>query len=113
MWIIKILGFNLLIVFLTELPLAYLLGAKNVKKLVTTALINIVTNPAVVLTGLCISMFFSRWKMPGTFILEALVFITEGFMFSRFDIFEKKNPYLISLVLNFTSFLLGELINLF
>ncbi len=113
MWILKILGFNLLIVFLTELPLACLLGAKNVKKLVTTALINIVTNPAVVLTGLCISMFFSRWKMPGTFILEALVFITEGFMFSRFDIFEKKNPYLISLVLNFTSFLLGELINLF
>ena len=113
MWILKILAFNLALVFISELSLGFLMGAKKPKKIITLALINIITNPAVVLSGMCLTLFFNNLQYIGIFILELLVVFIEGFMFSKFKIFDKKNPYLISLVLNATSFALGEIINIF
>lgn len=113
MWILKILAGNLAIVFVIELSLGVLLGAKTIRKIITMVLVNIITNPAVVLSGMCLTLFLSRWESIGICILEVLVVVTEGFMFWKFKTFDRKNPYLISLVLNVASFAVGEVINIF
>ena len=113
MWILKILACNLAMVFIIELPLGFAVGAKTVKKIITMTLINIITNPAVVLTGMCLTLFFETWQYAGIAVLEILVVFTEGFVFSKFKTFDKKNPYFISLMLNVVSFASGEIINIF
>ncbi len=110
MFYVKILLNNLLIVFVSELPLAFLLGAKSLKKFTSVALINIITNPAIVYISLLTLLFAGKWHTPVLIILEIAVLFIEGFSFSKFKIFDKKNPYLISLCLNLTSFLMGEII---
>lgn len=110
MFYIKILLNNLLIVFVTELPLALLLGARSPKKITSVALINIITNPAIVYISLLTLFFAGEWHTPVLIILEIAVLFIEGFTFSKFKTFDKKNPYLISIVLNATSFITGEII---
>lgn len=113
MWILKILAFNLAIVFIVELSLGIFLGARTVRKIATMVLINIITNPAVVLSGMCLTLFLSDWENIGICILEILVVVVEGFMFWEFRTFDREKPYLISFVLNFASFATGEIINIF
>ena len=112
-WILEILVRNLIIVFLTEIPIGILLGARDGKKIATVALANIITNPGVVLSSLSLALFLSRWHTPGIIILEALAVFTEGFIFSKFQTFGKKNPYIVSFVLNLVSYLTGEIIIMF
>lgn len=111
-WILKILAFNLSLVLLIELLAGYLLGVKTAKKIITTALINVITNPLAVLCLLSVTIISGDRPLWGVFIVEALVVLTEGFMFSKFNTFDKKNPYLISLILNIMSFTVGEIINI-
>lgn len=110
MFYVKILLNNLFIVFATELPIAYFLGARSIKKFSSVALINIITNPAIVYISLLTLLFAREWHTPVLIILEVAVLFVEGFSFSKFKTFENKKPYLISLCLNFTSFLTGEII---
>lgn len=113
MWILEILACNLAIVFIIELAIGIFLGAKTVRKIATMALVNIITNPAVVLSGMYLTLFLPDWENIGIFVLEILVVVAEGFMFRKFRTFDRKNPYLISFVLNFASFATGEIINIF
>lgn len=113
MWIINILIFNLIIVFITELLVGFCIGIKSARETVTVSLINIITNPLAVLCGLCMTLFLDAWQHLGIIILEIIVVLVEGFMFSRFNIFKGKNPYLCSFILNLASFLTGEIIDIF
>ena len=110
MFYAKILLNNLLIVFVTELPLAFILGARSVKKFTSVALINIITNPAIVYISLLTLLFAGGWHTPVLIVLEIAVLFIEGFSFSKFNTFENKNSYFISLCLNLTSFFTGEII---
>ncbi|MBQ2967234.1 MAG: hypothetical protein IJE10_03815 [Clostridia bacterium] len=111
-WILHILLFNLTIVLLTELTLGFFLGATSLKKLLTLALANIITNPVVVLSSLSLTLFLSTFHPIGLLILELLAFLTEGFIFSKCHVSNTKNPYIISLLLNVASFGIGEIINI-
>ena len=113
MWILNILALNIAIVFITELPICFLMGAKTKYKIITAALINITTNPAAVMCGLALALFLPKFQDAGIFLIELFVVFIEGFMFSRFKTFETKNSYLISLLLNFISYIAGEITNIF
>ena len=109
-WIFHILIFNLTIVFVVELTLAAILGARSFKKFITVALVNIITNPAVVITMLMVTMFYNKFETVAIIILELAVFFTEGFLFSKYKPFKKDLPYVISLILNLASYLAGEIL---
>ena len=113
MFYVKILLNYLFIVFVPELPVAYILGARSFNKISSVALINIITNPAVVYISLLTLLFAGKWHTPVLIILEIAVWLIEGFSFSKFKIFDNKKPFLISLCLNLTSFLSGEIIEKF
>ena len=112
-WIINILALNLLIVFCVELCLSGLFGVKGIKGLATVALINILTNPAVVLCMLGVSMFSHEWKHLVLIALEVGVVGLEGFLFVQCKPFRVQKPYSISFVLNVSSFFVGEILKLF
>lgn len=111
-WILKILVRNLLLTILLEVPAGYALGARKSKKVITILLANIITNPLVCYFRLCLILFFSNMESAGVLFLEFLAFWAEGFMFSKFNTFDKRNPYLVSLILNLFSFSIGEIIAL-
>ncbi|MBR3933950.1 MAG: hypothetical protein IKJ68_08610 [Clostridia bacterium] len=113
MWILRILLFNLTIVFVVELTLALMFGATGAKKILTVALINIITNPTVVMSMLTISVFCNKFETVALIVLEILVFLAEGLMFAIYKPFKKNKPYLISFVLNLSSFMAGNIIKIF
>ena len=112
MLILNILVFNFLIVLVTELSVSFLLGIRTIREAITVILINIITNPIVVVLSLLLTFMFYEWRVFGNFILEIAVVFSEGYMFGRFNIFNNKNTYLCALLLNTISFLAGELLKL-
>ena len=110
LWILKILLNNLLIVFFIELPLAYLLGARNLTKMVSVALANVITNPVVVFLVLSMTMFFPQGETTVLIFSEISVLFIEALIFKKYKIFERIDAILVSFILNSGSFLFGEFI---
>ena len=109
MWILHILIHNIILVVTIEVTLGYILGSRKITDVMTVLLTNIITNPAVVLCGLCSALFFSKYNIMIIILLEIFAVFIEGFMFLKFQTFKGKNPYIISLILNSASYILGEI----
>lgn len=104
----------LLLTIIIELILALILGIRDKKDIINVVLVNIITNPIVVLTPIIIYLKFgaiiSRISL---IILEILTVLVEGLIYKKVLKFNKINGLLLSLILNLASFLIGELINNF
>lgn len=94
-----------------ELIMSLLLGMRNKKDILNVILINIMTNPLVV----SILMYITYNRLFNTtisiIILEILVILTEGFTYKKVLTFDKINPYVLSLILNISSYFIGGLLN--
>lgn len=94
-----------------ELIMSLLLGIRNKKDILNVILVNIMTNPLVV----SIHMYITYNRLFNTtisiIILEILVVLTEGFAYKKVLTFNKINPYILSLILNISSYFIGKLLN--
>lgn len=94
-----------------ELIMSLLLGIRNKKDILNVILVNIMTNPLVV----SILMYITYNRLFNTtisiIILEILVILTEGFTYKKVLTFDKINPYVLSLILNISSYFIGRLLN--
>lgn len=94
-----------------ELIMSLLLGIRNKKDILNVILVNIMTNPLVV----SILMYITYNRLFNTtisiIILEILVILTEGFVYKKVLTFDKINPYVLSLILNISSYFIGGLLN--
>lgn len=94
-----------------ELIMSLLLGIRNKKDILNVILVNIMTNPLVV----SILMYITYNRLFNTTIsiimLEILVILTEGFTYKKVLTFDKINPYVLSLILNISSYFIGGLLN--
>ena len=94
-----------------ELIMSLLLGIRNKKDILNVILVNIMTNPLVV----SILMYITYNRLFNTtisiIILETLVILTEGFVYKKVLTFDKINPYVLSLILNISSYFIGKLLN--
>lgn len=94
-----------------ELIMSLLLGIRNKKDILNVILVNIMTNPLVV----SILMYITYNRLfnitISIIILEILVVLTEGFTYKKVLTFDKINPYVLSLILNISSYFIGELLN--
>lgn len=94
-----------------ELIMSLLLGMRNKKDILNVILVNIMTNPLVV----SILMYITYNRLFNTtisiIILETLVILTEGFAYKKVLTFDKINPYVLSLILNISSYFIGGLLN--
>lgn len=103
------LSVSLLLTLALECPLAYILGKRRMD-LALVALVNILTNPIVVLSVSLLTAYTSLPKPVFIIALEGLAILTEGFCYWRCG----RNfvrPFLFSLCVNAFSYLCGEGIN--
>jgi len=103
----------LITTIVVEIVLAYLFKVKSKKDYLNIILVNIITNPIVVLFPYIIYLYHGiTARYISLAILELLAFLTEGFIYYKFLKYKKINGYLLSLILNLSSYIIGNIINL-
>lgn len=103
----------LLLTIIIELIVALILGVRDKKDIINVILVNVITNPVVVVSQALLYIKFGYTiEMIGIGILEVVVVIVEGLIYKKVLKYNKLNPILLSLLLNATSFFIGELINM-
>lgn len=110
----KIMCFCLLMTILIEVILSLILGVRDKKDILNIILVNVLTNPLVTSIPILVLVTIG-WKerIIMLIILELLTFIVEGLIYYKTLKFKKINPFLLSLILNGASYLIGEVINNF
>lgn len=102
----------LILTIIIEVIIGLILKIKNKKDLLNIILANIITNPIVVSIPVYINIKFGLLERNiCLIILEILTLFVEGFIYKKVLNYKKINPYLISLILNMSSYLIGEIIN--
>jgi hypothetical protein len=92
--------------------LAFILGVRKKKDFLNIILVNIVTNPIVVTVPYLVFMLFGfRIYKYSIYILEVLAFLIEGLIYYKVLDYKKINPFIISAILNLSSYGLGLLLD--
>lgn len=103
----------LLFTILIELIVALILGIRDKKDILNIILVNTMTNPLLVSVTVYITYNRIFNRIASIIILELLVVIIEGFTYKKTLNFKKINPFVLSLILNASSYFIGEIINYF
>ena len=102
----------LICTIIIELFVGYILKVRNKKDQLNIILANIITNPIVVSVPVLMLVYYGyNFAIITLIILEIITVITEGYIYKKVLNYKSINPYLISLILNISSYLIGELIN--
>jgi len=102
----------LLCTIVIETVIALICGVRKKKDILNVVLVNILTNPIVVSLPVLLGYNFGvKWQITSLIILEIITLISEGFIYSKVLDFKKINPYVLSIILNLGSYLIGEVIN--
>ncbi len=107
----KVMLNSLLITLTVELLVGLLLQIRG-KDLIIIVLVNIMTNPLLNALVICVNYYYGlKVRLIVLIILELLAFISEGFVYYKF--YKKKyiNGFIISLILNLSSYFIGSIIN--
>lgn len=102
----------LIVTLIIEIIVAFILGVRNKKDFINIVLINILTNPLVVSISIYINIRYGlEIRNMWIIFLELSAFIIEGITYYKVLNYKKMNVFLLSLLLNFSSYFIGELIN--
>jgi hypothetical protein len=101
----------LILTIIIEVGIAIMLGYRK-KDLINILLVNIMTNPIVVTVPLYFNVKYGLLERNIVLlILELLTVFIEGFIYKKYLSKRKINPYILSLILNASSYLVGVVIN--
>ena len=104
---------SLLLTLIIETFTSVFLGIREKRDIGIVIIANIITNPIVVYISNCLNIFTSKSVFyVGVLILEVLAIIVEFWIFKKYLKYNKKSPFIISLINNFVSYNLGNIINL-
>ena len=109
---LRSLALSLGLTQLLEIPVALLLGIRRKEDILLVGLVNILTNPVVVL--ICnLFLLFTASSPPWFLILplEVLAILTEGFLYRKGLSYRRIHPFLLSMILNGISYLGGLLLS--
>lgn len=102
-----------LTVLLEEIS-AFLLGVRKKEDFITIGLVNMMTNPLLVVCSTIVNSFFGvKARNISLLILEFLVVVIEGLLYRRTLERKKLNIFLFSFILNVCSYFGGCIIFLF
>lgn len=102
----------LICTIIIEVLVAIILKIRNKKDLLNIILVNILTNPLVVSIPILILIKYGyNARMICLIILEILTVIVEGLIYFKVFNYKKINPFIVSLILNLSSYLIGDIIN--
>ena len=101
----------LICTILIETIVAFIIGYRK-KDLINVILVNIMTNPIVFIVPVYFNVKYGIIERNVVLlILEILALLSEGFVYKKYLSNKKINPYVLSLILNLSSYLIGEIIN--
>ena len=102
----------LLCTIIIETLIAIIIGIRDKKDILNVILVNIITNPIVVTIPVYFNVRFGLLERNiSLYILEILALVVEGFIYLKTLKYKKINGFIISLILNLSSYLIGEVIN--
>ena len=98
---------------LIELIVALILKVRDKKDIINIILVNTMTNP--LLVSLTVYITYNRIfnRTLSVIVLKLLVVLIEGFTYKKVLKYKKINPFILSLILNASSYFIGEIINHF
>ena len=96
--IILTLVICLLLTMVLEEAMALLVGVRNT---------NTLTNPVVVFTGILLSTYTAVPRALYITVLEITVYVVEALIYKKLLYCRKPSPFILSLILNATSFFIG------
>lgn len=109
--IYKVMLICLASTIIIEVSIAFILRYRG-KDLINVLLVNVLTNPLLNSSVIAINYFYGlKARNICLYILEILVVLIEGFIYSKYLEKRKINGYLLSLILNIASYVIGLLIN--
>lgn len=95
-----------------EMLCSIFLGLRK-KDLVNVLLANILTNPLVVVIPIAVLFYYNRIaSYISLFILEVLTVIVEGIIYKKYLNNRKINAFVLALILNVLSFLVGLVVEI-
>ena len=101
----------LALTILIECAAAWLLGVRTKRDQTIVVLANCLTNPLVVSLGAATQVFIGLSAVrPVTLVMEAAAWAAEGTVYKR-TLVSDRSPYVLSLVCNLASYLIGEVLN--
>ena len=101
----------LILTVLVETLIAFFIGYRK-KDLLNVVLVNIMTNPTVFIVPVYFNIKYGLLERNVVlFILEILAVLSEGFVYDKYFENRKMNGYVLSLILNLSTYLLGVIIN--
>ena len=100
---------SLALTLLLELPFVYAWGLRSRHNLKLAVLVNVLTNPAVVLLYVLAVMYTELAMVPVVLLLEGTAWITEGLLYKRYARAIRR-PWLFAIAANLFSYGMGELI---
>lgn len=104
----------LLLTIIIETTIALILGVKNKKDILTVILVNVLTNPIVVSIPVFMYVFYGyNAEIISLIILEIITVFLEGYIYYKYLVYKKINVFILSLILNFMSYVIGQIIYLF
>ena len=103
----------LLITIIAEVGIAIILKYRK-KDLLNVLLVNILTNPLLNSLIVWINFYWGlKARNISLFIFEIIVLITEGMIYQKYLEKRNINGYLLSFILNASSFVIGMIVNNF
>lgn len=107
----KVMVISLTCTLIIEVGLSFILCYRG-KDLLNVLLVNILTNPLLNSSIVAINVYYGlKARNISLYIFEVLIVIIEGFIYQKYLNNKKINGYILSLILNIASFVLGSLIN--
>ena len=105
--IILTLAVSLVLTIILEEAAALVSGVRKGFDLAVILFTNTLTNPIVVFTGLVLANLTEVPKIICVAVLELIVFVTEALIFKKLLYAQKPSPFVLSLILNGVSFVIG------
>ena len=107
----KVMLISLTITLIIEISIAFILRYRG-KDLLNVLLVNVLTNPLLNSSIVAINYFYGlKARNIFLYIFEILVVIVEGAIYQKYLEKRKINGYLLSLILNASSYIIGLIIN--
>ena len=103
------LTLSLALTLIIELGFFLIVGKRNIKDLLLVALVNVITNPVVVLLYWLVVLYTDLNTTIVKILLEFFAILTEGYYYKRYGQGFKR-PFLFSLAANMASFTFGVLL---
>lgn len=106
--IFKMMIVRLVLTIIIEISVAQLFKVNSKKDILNILLVNVLTNPLLVIGTFVIKLYYGQTIYNiSLFLAEILVFVVEGAIYKAVLQNKRVSPYLLSLTLNLVSFLSG------